>query len=183
MPVIRQLLRERFDDFEYFRNLAFVVGEHDTLRQNVGNNEKSLRRHVTELNWSACLNLILGLTGERNDCGFFLKPREFAPDPGLQFFQKANLVLRRKADQHRHAIAEKNSDTGFAGPDRERTAESASSSKPMVLIRSPTCRACAVTRVPISAEMNSGLVIAPFLGLAGYEDPARASELYPGTAD
>jgi hypothetical protein len=29
------------------------------------------------------------------------------------------------------------------------------------LIRSPTFRACAVTRVPISAEMNSGLVITP----------------------
>src|ERR1700733_12729566 len=44
------------------------------------------------------------------------------------------------------------------------TAESAPLSKPMVLIRSPTCTACAVTFVPISAAMNSGLVIAPSPG-------------------
>ena len=31
--VIGQLFREGFDNFEYFRDLAFVIGEHDTLRQ------------------------------------------------------------------------------------------------------------------------------------------------------
>jgi hypothetical protein len=96
------------------------MGKHDTLRQHVGNDKKPFRQHVPQLNRSSRLNLILGLTGERKYRGFLFKTRELATDPGLQSFQKADFIFRRKADQHRDAIAKKNRNAGFANPDRER---------------------------------------------------------------
>ena len=118
--MIGQFLGEWFDDLEYFRDLAFVIGERDTFRQHIGNDKKPFQQHVPQLNWSSGLNLILGSTGECDDRGFFLKTLKLAADPGLQPFQKAGLIFRRKADQYRDAIAKENGDAGFANPDRER---------------------------------------------------------------
>ena len=50
----------------------------------------------------------------------YYNAREFASDPGLQLFQKADFIFRRKPDQYRDAIAKKNSDAGLANPNRER---------------------------------------------------------------
>ena len=36
----RQFPHKGFDDFEYFRHLAFVMGEHNALGENVGNDEQ-----------------------------------------------------------------------------------------------------------------------------------------------
>jgi hypothetical protein len=118
--VIGQLPGEWFDDLEYFRDFAFVVGQHDAFRQHIGNDKKPFQQHVPQLNRSAGLNLILGSTGKCDDRGFFLKTLKLAADPGLQPFQKTGFIFRRKADQHRDAIAEKNGDAGLANPDRER---------------------------------------------------------------
>ena len=157
--VVCQLFRERLDDLEHLGHLAFVMGKLDALGQHVRNHKKSLQRHVPQLNRSARLYLILGLAGDNDGHGFLLKAREPPADPGLQPFQEAAFVLGRNADQHRDAVAEQDGDAGLANPDRERDRRQGSPSKPIVLMRSPTFRACAITRVPGSAEITSGLII------------------------
>src|SRR3981189_2719704 len=82
---------------------------------------RSFSRNIPpHLNRPPRLTLILRLTGECNDGGFLLDAREFAADPGLQLFQKADFLFRRKPDQYRDAITKKNSDAGLANPNRER---------------------------------------------------------------
>ena len=114
--MIGEFLGERFDDLEYFRDLAFVVGQRHALRQHIRNDKKPLQQQIPELNRSSGLNLILGSTGERDDRGFFLETLELATDPGFQPFQKARFIGRRKPDQHRNAIAKKHGDAGLADP-------------------------------------------------------------------
>src|SRR5580704_1262133 len=91
-----------------------------TLFQHVSNDQKPFQQHIPKLNRSAGLDLILGSTGEGDDRGFFLKTFEPTADPGLQPFQKRGFIFRRKADQHRDAIAKQNGDAGLANPDCER---------------------------------------------------------------
>jgi hypothetical protein len=118
--VICQLFRKWLDDLEHFCRFAFVMGKHNALRKDIGNDKKPFGRHVPQLNRSSRLNLVLGFTGERNDRSFFLKTHELATDPGLQRFQKVDFSFGRKANQHRDAVAKQNSDTGLANLDRER---------------------------------------------------------------
>ena len=118
--MICQLFRKWLDDLEYLFNFAFVMGKHDALGQDVGDDKKPFRQHIPQLNRPSRLNLILGLAGECNDGGFLLNAREFAADPGLQLFQKAGFLFWRKPDQYRDAVAKKNSDAGLANPKRER---------------------------------------------------------------
>jgi len=92
--VICQLFCKWLDDLEHFGHFAFVMGEHDALCQDVRNDKKPLGRHVPQLNRSSRLNLILGLTGERNNRGFILKALELPTDPGRQLSQEAAFVLR-----------------------------------------------------------------------------------------
>jgi hypothetical protein len=141
--VIGQFLGEWFDDLEYFRDLAFVIGERDAFRQHIGNDKKPLQQHVPQLNRSSGLNLIFGSTGECDDSGFFLKTLKLATDSGFQPFQKAGFIFRGKTDQHRDAIAEENGDAGLPDPDRERNRRKS--------LIPPSPRACRLRRQPIIA--------------------------------
>jgi hypothetical protein len=118
--VIRKLSRKWFDDLEHFRNLAFVVSQHDAFGQDIGNDEQSLRQHIPQLNRPSRRHLIFERTVDRDNRGFLLKTREPSIDPGLQPFQKTNFIFRRNTDQHRDAITKKYGDAGFAKPERKR---------------------------------------------------------------
>ncbi len=120
LTVIRQFPGKGFDDLEHFRDFALVIGQHDTLRQHVGDNQQPFRRHIPQLNRPARLDLIVGLIAARDKGGFFLEPRELAADPGRQFGQERGFIFRRKPDQHRDAVAKQHRDARLADLDGKR---------------------------------------------------------------
>ncbi|YBW38361.1 hypothetical protein ACMYR2_0865 [Nitrobacter sp. TKz-YC01] len=82
-PVICQLFRKWLDNFDHFRYFTLVMGKHNALRKDIGNDKKRVGRHIPQLKRTSCLNLILGLAGDRKDRSFLLRTHERATDPGL----------------------------------------------------------------------------------------------------